>query len=73
MEPRVVGHQVGLHPLVTLIAMLVGTKLFGPIGLLGLPIACAIIKNLDDTGVIHLIRHEDPRPVAAGPGATEKK
>lgn len=58
MEPRVVGHQVGLHPLVTLIAMLVGTKLFGGIGLLGLPIACAIMKSLDDTGVIHILRKE---------------
>ena len=59
LEPRVVGHQVGLHPLVTLIAMLVGTRLFGGIGLLGLPIACAIIKSLDDTGVIHAFRKEN--------------
>lgn len=59
MEPRVVGHQVGLHPLVTLIAMLVGTRLFGAIGILGLPIACAIIKSLDDAGVIHVLRKED--------------
>ncbi len=58
LEPRIVGHQVGLHPLVTLMAMLVGTKLFGGIGLLGLPIACAIIKSLDDTGVIHVLRKE---------------
>ena len=68
IEPRVVGHQVGLHPLVTLIAMLVGTKLFGGIGLLGLPIACAIIKSLDDTGVIHVLRkEEDDRPPAPVP------
>ncbi len=77
MEPRVVGHQVGLHPLVTLIAMLVGTKLFGGIGLLGLPIACAIIKNLDDNGVIHLIRKEESAPAKApvpvtGPDEPEK-
>ena len=67
LEPRIVGHQVGLHPLVTLMAMLVGTKLFGGIGLLGLPIACAIIKSLDDTGVIHVIRKEGDeqrRPVS---------
>ena len=67
LEPRIVGHQVGLHPLVTLMAMLVGTKLFGGIGLLGLPIACAIIKSLDDTGVIHVIRKdgdEQRRPVS---------
>ncbi len=67
LEPRIVGHQVGLHPLVTLMAMLVGTKLFGGIGLLGLPIACAIIKSLDDTGVIHVLRKEGDetrRPVS---------
>lgn len=72
MEPRVVGHQVGLHPLVTLIAMLVGSKLFGALGLLGLPIACAIIKNLDDTGVIHILRHEEPQPIE-DPAPAEKK
>ena len=67
VEPRVVGHQVGLHPLVTLMAMLVGTKLFGGIGLIGLPIACAIMKSLDDTGVIHILRKEkDAAPAAAG-------
>ncbi len=74
LEPRVVGHQVGLHPLVTLIAMLVGTKLFGGIGLLGLPIACAILKSLDDTGVIHLLRKEsDDRPVPAEASAPQEK
>ena len=72
LEPRVVGHQVGLHPLVTLIAMVVGTKLFGGIGLLGLPIACAIMKSLDDTGVIHILRKEDDEPVGADSAAVEK-
>ena len=74
MEPRVVGHQVGLHPVLTLMAMFVGSKLFGGLGLLGLPIACAIIKSLDDTGVIHLIRKEDgPAAVPAdGPPPEEK-
>lgn len=72
IEPRVVGHQVGLHPLVTLIAMLVGTKLFGGIGLLGLPIACAIIKSLDDTGVIHVIRKDTPAPARVQAPSSEK-
>ena len=75
IEPRVVGHQVGLHPLVTLIAMLVGSRLFGGIGLVGLPIACAIINSLDETGVIHVLRREDAAPVpvpAAGDGGEKK-
>ena len=59
LEPRVVGHQVGLPPLCTLMAMFVGTSLFGAVGLLGLPIACAIVKSLDDAGVIHLLKKEE--------------
>lgn len=68
IEPRIVGRQVGLHPLVTLIAMFVGSKLFGAVGLLGLPITCAIIASLDETGVIHIIKRENaPSPAAKEP------
>ncbi len=56
VEPRIIGHQVGLHPLVTLISMFVGTKLFGLIGLFGLPITCAIIKSLNDKGAIKILK-----------------
>ncbi|MCD8323249.1 MAG: sporulation integral membrane protein YtvI [Oscillospiraceae bacterium] len=59
IEPRILGHQVGLHPIVTLIAMCLGARLFGPMGLLLLPIICAVLKSLDDAGVIHLVRHGD--------------
>ena len=63
IEPRIVGQQVGLHPLVTLIAMFIGSKLFGGVGLFGLPITCAILQSLDAAGVIHIIKRENaPRP-----------
>lgn len=48
MEPRIVGKQVGLPPLVTLACMFVGTSLFGGLGLFGLPILAAILTNLND-------------------------
>lgn len=64
LEPRIVGRSVGLHPLVTLMSLFVGAKLFGGIGLLGLPITCAIVKSLDDGGVIHLLKKEEPIFVA---------
>lgn len=47
MEPRVVGKQIGLHPLVTLISMFVGVSLFGFIGLFGLPIGITILVQMD--------------------------
>ena len=46
IEPKIVGRQVGLHPLLALIAMFVGTKLFGIIGLFLLPLTLAIVLPL---------------------------
>ena len=56
VEPKVVGDQVGLHPIVTLFAMFLGAKLFGVGGLLGLPITLAILKGLHDSGKIVLYK-----------------
>lgn len=57
IESRIVGHQVGLHPVVTLMAMIMGTSLLGPIGLFALPITIALLKDLNDKGKIHLFKH----------------
>lgn len=59
MEPKIVGDRVGLHPLVTLLCMVLGTYLFGGIGLLGLPITVALIHALNKQGVIHLYKLSD--------------
>lgn len=67
IEPRIVGRSVGLHPLVTLMSIYVGARLFGGVGLLGLPVSCAIVKSLDDGGVIHLLKKEAPIPVRLDP------
>lgn len=56
MEPKIVGDQVGLHPLVTLMAMYVGTKLFGGFGLLGLPVSLAILQALQKEGTISVYK-----------------
>ena len=70
MEPRIVGKQVGLPPLVTLVCMFVGTSLFGGIGLFGLPVLAAILTNLnDDPDVpIRLYRKPDPEEEETPPG-----
>ncbi|MEA4915348.1 MAG: sporulation integral membrane protein YtvI [Christensenella sp.] len=62
MEPKIVGDRVGLHPLVTLLSMVLGTYLFGGIGLLGLPITVALIHALNKQGAIHLYRMSDSEP-----------
>lgn len=42
LEPKLVGKQIGLHPLV------IGLKVFGLIGILALPVTVVIIKHLYD-------------------------
>ena len=53
IEPKIVGRQMGLHPLVTLIAIFVGTKLFGFFGLvalpLGLSVAMSVVREKDQS------------------------
>mgnify|MGYP001201320355 CR=1 FL=1 len=56
IEPKIVGQQIGLHPIVTLLLMYVGAQLMGVLGLLLLPIIATIIKTLNDEGTLHLIK-----------------
>ena len=46
LEPKIVGKQIGLHPLATLVAMLLGLELFGLLGLFGVPILVAVINSM---------------------------
>jgi len=55
LEPKLIGSQIGLHPLVMLISMYVGVKIFGFVGLVALPITIVVIKYLYDNNKIHLL------------------
>ena len=43
VEPKIVGAQLGLHPIITLAAMFVGLRLFGFWGLFGLPVGISFL------------------------------
>ena len=45
-EPRIVGKEIGLHPLATLVTMVVGLHLAGLIGMLMLPICLVALVKL---------------------------
>lgn len=45
-EPKVLGHQIGIYPLLTLIAMYSGLKLIGFGGLILGPITLLLLKNI---------------------------
>lgn len=46
IEPKIVGQQIGVYPLLTLIAMYTGVKFFGLIGVIIGPIVLIILKNV---------------------------
>lgn len=56
IEPKLVGQQVGLHPVVTLISMFIGLHFLGFIGMLGLPITIALLKYLNDKGIVKIFK-----------------
>ncbi len=72
VEPRIVGKHVGLRPLVTLICMYAGTRLFGGVGLFALPIMAAIIVDLNSNGVIHIFESASSEQKHSEPAAEKE-
>lgn len=56
IEPKIVGQQIGLHPIITLILMYVGAQLMGVLGLMLLPIIATILVKMNNDGTIHLYK-----------------
>lgn len=52
IEPKVVGQQLGIHPLIVLTSMFVGLKLMGVAGVLLGPIIVVVIKACQHAGII---------------------
>ncbi len=53
IEPKLVAGQVGISPVVTIMAMFLGVKIFGAIGIFLLPFIVIIINLLNEEGIIH--------------------
>lgn len=54
LEPKLVGAQIGLHPLMTLVSIYIGLTLFGFVGLFVVPIVVTIVKRLIDEGTLDI-------------------
>lgn len=56
IEPKLVGRQMGLHPVVTFAGMLIGLHYMGLLGMFGVPLTLAFISSLNEKKLIHLIK-----------------
>ena len=52
VEPKIMGASLGIHPLVALMAMFIGLKLFGVAGVLLGPAAIIFVKALMNAGIV---------------------
>ncbi|MBQ2840238.1 MAG: sporulation integral membrane protein YtvI [Oscillospiraceae bacterium] len=55
IEPKIVGKHIGLHPLITLMAMYIGLKMFGIIGMF-MPIPIALLKQFYEWGYFDFLK-----------------
>ena len=53
-EPKLVAGQLGLSPIVTIISLYLGLKIFGVLGMFVTPILVIMIKLLNDEGIINI-------------------
>ena len=48
IEPKITGDKIGIRPLYTFIATILGSLIFGPVGIILGPIVAVIIKSIID-------------------------
>ena len=61
VAPRLVGTNLGLHPLATLIAMITGLRLFNVVGMFGLPLTLSFFVSRDKEKRELLQPRKEPR------------
>jgi sporulation integral membrane protein YtvI len=58
VEPRVLGDQIGIHPLITLMSMYIGIRLFGVLGIIMGPVVAITIKAIFEAKARQTQHHE---------------
>jgi len=60
LEPRILGGQIGLHPLATVTAMYAGLRIAGVGGLIAAPIICLLVRYLYQQGMLNISKQKAP-------------
>lgn len=59
IQAKLLGDQLGLHPIATLACIYAGWKIWGVLGMVVFPIGAISVKRLNDSGVIRIWNRED--------------
>lgn len=58
LEAKVIGEQIGLHPLATLFALFIGLKVFGAWGVVAGPLLAILLKAMTKSGLLPIFQEE---------------
>ncbi len=58
IEPKIVGDNIGVHPVLMLMSMYLGVSVFGGIGIIVVPFTIVVVKKLNDAGLISVFNSE---------------
>lgn len=56
VEPKIVGSQIGLHSLITVMALYLGVELMGGLGLVVAPLYVILCKKLNESGLLKIYK-----------------
>jgi sporulation integral membrane protein YtvI len=68
IEPKIVGDQLGLNPLLTLVCMYLGFLAIGVLGLIVMPIVVTVLADLQRKKKIHIVNVAGDDRSDPGPG-----
>lgn len=63
IEPKLVANQLGIPAFATIIAMFIGSQIFGVLGIFILPITIVMVKLLNEEGIIHVFHSVEDTPL----------
>ena len=69
IEPKLVASNLGLPPIVTIMCMFIGLKLFGVLGMFVMPLMITMVKLMNDRGLLHVWKTAE---AAEAPVETER-
>jgi len=58
IEPKIVGENIGVHPVLMLMSIYLGALILGPLGIIIMPFTIIVIKRLNDSGLINVFKSE---------------
>lgn len=72
IEPKLVASNLGLPPILTIMGIYIGVKLFGVLGLFLLPLTIIFVKILNDEGIVNLWKNVKKNEKLPSPAEAEE-